>query len=250
MSKSRRVVRRVRSVGLSDARTLQWTDPRCPPHHARVVGSSTLVSPGFVTPVEAGDLKSQVRKIMRGVPWREGTHCDGLLEGRYRERYVDIAAFTGSATVVLGRLKAVALRAAQGQTPGLRPEVQVLEMGGTARVRAHVDNDLDGSAVVVGLNLRTPRVMRLNLPGEAGAVHEMLLPPRAAYVLQGPARHIWQHAVLPGTKSRLARFGGCLARAAPTGRLLRTGRRLVLIMRGVPVAGARRLVRQQLVLTA
>src|SRR5512140_331672 len=83
-----------------------------------------------------------------------------------------------------------------GAVPAAREEVLVTEYPPGAGIGWHRDAPMFGPAVV-GVSLGAPARLRFRRAGESSA---LLLEPRSAYVLDGPARKQWQHSI-PGTKA-------------------------------------------------
>jgi len=81
-------------------------------------------------------------------------------------------------------------------TPRALEEVLVTEYPPGAGIGWHRDAPMFGPAVV-GVSLGAPARFRFRRAGETSAI---LVEPRSAYVLDGPARTEWQHSI-PGTKA-------------------------------------------------
>jgi alkylated DNA repair dioxygenase AlkB len=83
-----------------------------------------------------------------------------------------------------------------GAAPSALEEVLVTEYPPGAGIGWHRDAPMFGPAVV-GVSLGAPARMRFR---RAGASSALLLEPRSAYVLDGPARTQWQHSI-PAAKA-------------------------------------------------
>jgi len=95
------------------------------------------------------------------------------------------------------------LRARSGELIGAAPEqleeVLLTEYPSGAGIGWHRDAPMFGDAVV-GVSLLSPCRMRFQRgKGEARRTSSVVLEPRSAYVLSGPARREWQHSI-PGCK--------------------------------------------------
>ncbi|RNF04804.1 alkylated DNA repair protein alkB like protein 7 [Trypanosoma conorhini] len=77
----------------------------------------------------------------------------------------------------------------------LDDRVHFLRLSGSGFIRAHVDDSRNSSGIVAGLCLSSARVMTLTHPKHPGERLELLLAPRAFYVLIGSARYEWEHSV-------------------------------------------------------
>lgn len=174
-------------------------------------------------------------------------HWDGVISG-FREATlpVDGAARAPASLVALHARVAAAFAGRAGCGAPLR-SVHALELAPAGEIRAHVDSVKFSGGVIAGVSLLESAVLRLTrAPPEGGAgatggadgdgggsapsddvVVDVLLRPRSLYLLTGASRYAFAHAVLPAG----APFRG---RAVP-----RAGRRLSLLVRDEPPAGAR-----------
>jgi alkylated DNA repair dioxygenase AlkB len=97
------------------------------------------------------------------------------------------------------------LRARIAELAGLAPAVfaqsLINEYAPGAGIGWHRDKPQFG--VVAGVSLLSPCVLRLRR--RTGAKWERMsapLAPRSAYLLSGPARHVWEHSITPGVALR------------------------------------------------
>lgn len=178
------------------------------------------VYPSFLTPDEEAALVALAESALSGRRWEEG-HWDGVIRG-YREAQRAIASFAGNA-LAAGAV-ARALRAFPRDAGPPEPAIHALELRADGAIDAHVDSVKFSGGVVAGLCLLSSAVMHLTpavadagggacgegeraggvRAGDGGALDaparvSVLLPQRALYVLSGPARYHWAHAIPAGT---------------------------------------------------
>ena len=87
-----------------------------------------------------------------------------------------------------------------GAAPSALEEALVTEYPPGAGIGWHRDAPMFGPAVI-GISLGAAARLRFRRAGESS---ELLLDPRSAYVLDGPARKDWQHSI-PGAKAPRSR---------------------------------------------
>lgn len=88
----------------------------------------------------------------------------------------------------------------------------------------HRDAGVFGPAIV-GISLRAPCLfyLRANVDG-AMRVYKLYMPPRAAYVMAGPARSVWEHRIPPVKELRYSiTFRSLRRRPTPAGSNARRG---------------------------
>ncbi|KEG08931.1 alkylated DNA repair protein alkB like protein 7 [Trypanosoma grayi] len=123
----------------------------------------------------------------------------------------------------------------------LDDRVHFLRMGSNGFIRAHVDESRNSSGIIAGLCLGSARVMALTHPKHPGERVELLLAPRAIYIMIGAARYEWEHSTdwLEDDKEHIERIrGNVLLEGAPLafdGREThyKRGERTAIIFRGV-----------------
>nr|WP_272916585.1 alpha-ketoglutarate-dependent dioxygenase AlkB [Tsuneonella aeria] len=113
----------------------------------------------------------------------------------------------------------VDLRNALAPAFGLSPEAFVqglaIRYDPGAGIGWHRDRPQYGQ--VIGLSLSTPATIRFRRRRADGAFDRrpVLLPPRSAYLLDGPARTDWQHSIAPMTATRRSVTFRTLRNGAP-----------------------------------
>eukprot|EP01063_Lacrimia_lanifica_P016054 TRINITY_DN22680_c0_g1_i1.p1 TRINITY_DN22680_c0_g1~~TRINITY_DN22680_c0_g1_i1.p1 ORF type:complete len:290 (+),score=91.08 TRINITY_DN22680_c0_g1_i1:43-912(+) len=152
---------------------------------AEALRGHVQVIPEFVTADEAAEVEQVIDGHLGAAAW-ESAHIDSLIRS-YREMYVDCAAAPHPA---LQRLQEHLQR---GSDVPMADFFHFLEYKPEGYVRPHLDNPAESSHIVAGLSLGDARVMTLTLNGAAPV--QLLLPPRSLYVLSGPCRYEWLHAI-------------------------------------------------------
>ena len=107
-----------------------------------------------------------------------------------------------------------------GVAPDLFSQMLVAEYAPGTPLGWH--RDVPDFESIVGVSLRGEGEMRFRpyppAAGRAAGVSSLLLPPRSAYVLEGPARWQWQHSIVP---TKVLRYSISLRTARGSPLLLR-----------------------------
>ena len=166
----------------------------------------------------------------------EGGHFDRVIV-HYREVQKKASAFSPGSQKVIERL----IQAAFPPGANLLP-VHLLDLDADGYIQPHVDHVQYSGSSIVGLSLLTDAVMTLHY--EPRGYHEtteadkeklateapwlpLKLPRRSLYVLRGPARYEWAHAI---SQQPVVGEGDSESESSESDRTER-GRRLALIFR-------------------
>ncbi len=155
-----------------------------------------------ITERESQLLVSDCEKKLKRRRYEDG-HWDGVIHS-FRE--VTAVQWSAASLEILEKVKSLLTqsRPELDGRPFLPPHV--LDLSAEGYIRPHVDSVIASGDVVAGLSLLSTCVMRLTSKsddvqsGESGTGGEvdLLLRPRSFYVLSGPARYDYAHAILPG----------------------------------------------------
>jgi alkylated DNA repair dioxygenase AlkB len=158
--------------------------------------------PDVVSPAEEAALLPEIARMpfgevrMRGQAARRRTAHFGWVYG-YESWRIEPGPPIPDALLPL-RERAAALA---GIAPQALAEVLVTEYPAGAGIGWHRDAPMFG--VVIGVSLRGPCRFRFQRgSGAARRTWTARLEPRSVYVLDGPARHAWQHSIPPGPDPR------------------------------------------------
>nr|CCC95712.1 unnamed protein product [Trypanosoma congolense IL3000] len=182
-------------VGVPSAQT----PPDCVP---------AFVIPDFISETEERAILAVVEPWFSRLPYNDG-HVDALIHN-YKEfyrSYRELAGESGSCgpqqaeganenvrcmREALGRCRSLAAEYVPAVPIGDR--VHFLRLSGDGFIRAHADDTRNSSGIIAGLCLGSARVMTLTHPNHPGQRIELMLAPRAFYVLTGAARYKWEHS--------------------------------------------------------
>ncbi|CBH18152.1 2OG-Fe(II) oxygenase superfamily, putative [Trypanosoma equiperdum] len=217
------------------------TPPHCVP---------AFVLPDFINEAEERALLALTEPWFSRLPCNEG-HMDALIH-HYKEFYrsykglMEGEGACGSCEDGCRHVRRALERcwsAASGYVPAtpLDDRVHFLRLSECGFIRAHADDTRNSSGIIAGLCLGSARVMTLTHPDHAGQRVELMLAPRAFYVLMGAARYKWEHSVdwIRDDDEHIERVRG---RVPPGERSLvfdgketefRRGERTAIIFRGV-----------------
>ena len=152
---------------------------------------------GFVSSAEEADLIARL-ETTELVPFRFQGWEGKRLTASFGYSYDFERGRVGPAPPVPAWLDPLRARAAAlaGLEPGALRQALLIRYGPGAAIGWHRDRPQFGT--VVGVSLGDPAVLRLRRRS-AGSFqrHALPLPPRSAYVLEGEARHEWEHSIVP-----------------------------------------------------
>ena len=168
-----------------------------PPH------ASLLYVQDVITVAEEQALLAYVDPMLNARRYEKG-HWDSVI-AKYKEIEIVPSQSPPEVRALLRRL-AEQICQAYEHRPSLA-EMQpphVVDLAADGFISPHVDNIKHSGAVLAGLSLLSPRVMRLereadrlaNVAPTAESVIEKVLQPRSLYMLKAPLRYDYAHSIL------------------------------------------------------
>jgi alkylated DNA repair protein alkB family protein 7 len=159
-----------------------------------------------VTPAQEQSLLADASRHLSRQRYQDA-HFDKVISA-YRETILPTRKWSPESQQVLLSLYALLAGScsacvARQPVQWMDPHVLDLELG-TGAIERHVDSVKHGGDIVAGLSLLSERVMCLDSDTTPDLKLELLLPPRSMYVLSGPARYSFAHALRPGPARRVS----------------------------------------------
>jgi alkylated DNA repair protein alkB family protein 7 len=155
----------------------------------------------------------------------EGSHWDDVIS-KYKEIQVEEAAYGPDVSSIIEKCKTLIARFVNKDIIFLPPHV--IDLAADGRISAHVDSIKFSGDFIAGFSLLSSRVLRLekqqDITQATPRSYELRLEPRSMYILHGPLRYDFSHAVL-GTQDT--------PRIANLAHNLSIERRLSLMLRDV-----------------
>ena len=175
------------------------------PHPPRISGLWFLAD--AISPDEESAILFDAKAALARLAYEDG-HFDKVIRG-FREIVVPWAKWSSEGSrEAIERMRAIVEASGCGGDglrgkPWMEPHVIDLKGESLGQIDRHVDSLKHGGDLVVGLSLLSQRTMRLDNDDGSVAL-EVDLPPRSLYVLSGPARFEFAHAIKPGPQQRIS----------------------------------------------
>ncbi|KAK2575101.1 hypothetical protein KPH14_008827 [Odynerus spinipes] len=152
------------------------------------------VYPDFITPEEEASLIKELEPYMKRLRY-EFAHWDDAIHG-YRE--TERSQWNEQNVKIINRIRQKAF------PPGM-PQlslVHVLDLTAEGWIKPHVDSVRFCGDVIAGLSLLSDSVMRLTMVDhEKECRDDFFLPRRSLYIMNGVARHKYNHEILKSDES-------------------------------------------------
>jgi len=128
----------------------------------------------------------------------EGSHWDDVIS-KYKEIQVEESAYGPDVSIIIEKCKTLIARFVNKDIIFLPPHV--IDLASDGSISAHVDSIKFSGDFIAGFSLLSSRILRLekqqvDITQAPPRSYELRLEPRSMYILQGPLRYDFSHAVL------------------------------------------------------
>ncbi|OQR71688.1 transcription factor collier-like [Tropilaelaps mercedesae] len=151
------------------------------------------IEENFISKDEEGRLIEEIEPHLKRLRY-ERDHWDGAIVG-YRE--VERKQWSQENQQVMNRVRE---RCFAFDALHL-PMVHCLDIAKEGEIKPHVDAVRFCGSIITGLSLMSTAVMRLALESDDSRWVKILLPQRSVYVMSGPSRYNFTHAILADKES-------------------------------------------------